>query len=172
MNHNVKYGLIIGAINVVYTAVTLLVDPMWVITEPMSFFVTVAEIAILFIAGRALRDQEGGYLSFGRAFLSTWYILLIAGGVYTVYMILQFNVISPAAGEMLNEETVNLAANAFEQSGIEDAFIDQLVAIYELYPPFGVAFLIGRFIMGSVIGGAILALIVGAIVKKREPDFE
>ena len=172
MNHNVKYGLIIGAINVVYTAVTLLIDPLWVITEPMSFFVTVAEIAILFIAGRALRDQKGGYLSFGQAFLSTWYILLIAGGVYTVYMILQFNVISPAVGEFLNKEAIDTLANAFEQQGVNDSLIDQAVEVYESYPPFGVAFLIGRFIMGSVIGGAILALIVGAIVKKKEPDFE
>lgn len=170
MNHNLKYGLILGLINVAFSLAVILINYQLMLSTWFGIVGFAIYIVVLLIAGFDLRKQYGGYLSFRNAFISTLLILLIAGAVSLVYNILVFNIFAPEMADTLHSEIVNKTANMMESVGAEDEVIDETVAQMEANNPYSIGNLIMSYIY-TMVGGIILALIIGVIVKKKKPDF-
>ena len=173
MNHDLKYGLTLGIISVVISGSIILVDytlmtsAWWV--GFMNFAIT---ITILLVAGFQLRSQQGGALPFKEAFLSTWLIIVIAGAISTVYSIIQYNVLTPELPAQIQEAIINQTASMLQNFGADDQTIDEAVAELEGENSFSVNNLLMSFFYTSIIGGAVLAAIIGLIVKKNPaPEF-
>jgi len=173
MNHDLKYGLILGIISVVISAsiitidYTLVASAWWV--GLISFIIT---ITVLLIAGFQLRKNQEGILPFKEAFLSTWLIVVIAGAISTAYSMLQYNVLTPELPAQLQETMVNQTASMLQGIGADDETIDQAIADLEEENPFSVNNLLMSFLYTSILGGAVLAAIIGLIIKKKPaPEF-
>ncbi len=171
MNHNLKYGLLLGLINVVLYLALLLIDFHLLVSPWISFLILVIDIIVLFVAGYELRNKQGGYLTFKEAFVSTLLVFAIAGAVSVVYNILIYNVIAPDVADTLHTEIVDQTASMMENIGAEDEVIDQTVTEMEANNTYSVGNQIKGFFY-SLIFGVIIALIIGAIIKKRKPAFE
>lgn len=173
MNHDLKYGLILGLISVTFTAVilmidyTLMVEAWWV--GFINFGIT---IAILILAGMRLRSAQGGTLSFKEAFLSAWLIIVIAGGLNTAYSFVQFNLISPELPGKIQKAVINESASMMQNLGVDDNTIDEAVAELEKENSFSLNNLLLSFLYTSILGGAVLAAIIALIVRKKpDPEF-
>lgn len=171
MNHNLKYGLYAGFINVAFYIALYLIDFKLILQPGIGLLPFAVTVAILIIAGRDLRAQQDGYLPFKQAFLSSFIIYVIASAIGTLYSILQYNVIAPEATLELQEAVVDQTVGMLESFGADDETIDQTVAEMENSNQFSV----GKQLIGfgvSLIWGLIVAAIIGAIVKKNKPEFE
>ena len=171
MNHNLKYGLYLGLISVAFSAAVFAIDHRMLQDSWLSIIPTIVTVAILIIAGRDLRAQQGGYLPFKEAFWSSFVIYMIGAVISTIYLMLQYNVFAPEVAEALREEGVNQTARLMEGMGADDQTIDQAIAEAENTNPFGFS---GQLLLlgGQAILGAIVAAIIGAIIKKNKPEFE
>lgn len=170
MSHNLKYGLTLGAISVVFNAAILLIDYHLLSSSWIGIIPIIINIIVLLIAGFELRKLHDGYLSFREAFVSTITIIAIGAAISVVFSILVYNVFAPDIADALHEDIINNTASMLEQFGADDEVIDQTIAQVEASNPFSV----GNLLLGYVynlIGGLILALIIAAIVKKK-PNFE
>lgn len=173
MNHDLKYGLILGIISIVISASIILIDytliasAWWV--GLINFIIT---ISILLVAGFQLRSLYGGTLPFKEAFLSTWLIIVIAGALSTVYSIVQYHVFTPELPAQIQEAIINQTAAMMENFGMDDQTIDEAVADLESENSFSVNNMLTSFLFTSILGGAILAALIGLIVKKNPaPEF-
>ncbi|MGB3585484.1 MAG: DUF4199 domain-containing protein [Tunicatimonas sp.] len=171
MNHSVRYGLILGALNVVFTAGVFLIDYKLIQNPLIGFLIFGITIAILFIAGFELRKKNGGYLSFKNALKSSFIIYAIAAVLVVMYNLLQYNVLTPEIAEELQKETLNQQVMVWESFGMSDEQIDESAAAMEDRNLFGLTWqLVG--LAGNLFFGLIISLIVAAIVKKKEPEFD
>lgn len=171
MNHNLKYGLYLGFISVAFSAALFAIDYRLTQETFLSLVPTIITVAILIIAGRDLRTQQDGYLSFREAFLSSFVIYMIGAAISTLYLIVQYNIFAPEIAGVLREEAVNQAAKVLESIGADDQTIDQAVLEAENTNPFGVSSQLIALGFQAILG-AIVAAIIGAIVKKDKPEFE
>ena len=171
MNHNLKYGLFYGFISIAITVAIIFIDYTLFTSSWISFISIVIGVVILVVAGLELRKEQGGFLSFGKAFQSTFIIYLIATVISLSYTALQFNVLTPDVAEKLQKIQVNKTVATLEQFGADDQAIDQAVADSAKFK-FGSPLTLLIALGGAVVIGAIVSLIIGAIVKKKEPAFD
>nr|WKN34286.1 DUF4199 domain-containing protein [Tunicatimonas sp. TK19036] len=170
MSHQLKYGLILGLINIVYTAAVFLID-YHLLQNPLFASVPfIVTVAILFVAGFELRKKNEGYLTFKNALVSTFVIYAIAAFMVVVYNILQYNVFTPEIAEELQKNVLNQQVAVWESFGMSDEEIDAAAAEMQGKNMYGATWqLIG--LAGNLVFGFILSLVVAAIVKKKEPEF-
>ncbi|WKN31821.1 DUF4199 domain-containing protein [Porifericola rhodea] len=169
MNHDLKYGLILGIISIVISASIIIIDYSLLASAWWVGFINFGiTIAILIYAGYQLRAEMGGTLTFKEGFMSTWLIIVIAGAIATLYSILQYHVLTPELPAQIQEAIINQSASMMERFGADDQTIDEMVAELESDNSFSVNNLLLSFFYTSILGGAVLALIIALIVKKKE----
>ncbi|MGB3851638.1 MAG: DUF4199 domain-containing protein [Tunicatimonas sp.] len=171
MPHNIRYGLYLGLISVAFSVAIVLIDYTLLQETAVSLIPVVLTIAILVIAGRDLKEGQGGYLSFKEAFLSSFIIYAIAGAIVIVYQILLYNVFAPEIAENLQKEIVNQQVAVWEMVGMSDEEIDQQVAQAQERNIFSPTWQLISY-AGNLIFGLIIAAIIAAIVKKNKPEFD
>ena len=171
MPHNLRYGLYLGLISVAFSAVIVLIDYTLLQETAVSLIPLVLTVAILIIAGRDLKEQHGGYLSFKEAFLSSFIIYAIAGAIIITYQILLYNVFAPEIAENLQKEVLNQQVAVWEMMGMSDQEIDEQAAAVQERNLFSPLWQLLQY-AGSLLFGLVIAAIIAAIVKKNKPEFE
>ncbi len=171
MPHNLRYGLYLGLISVAFSLGLFLIDFKLILQPGLSLIPFAITVAILVIAGRDLRAQQGGYLPFKEAFISSYVIYLIGAAIGVFYVILQYNVFAPEAAAELQKLQLNQTVRMLEGFGMDDQAIDAAVAEAQKTNQFGVKTqLLGLGI--SALIGLVVCAIIAAIVKKNKPEFE
>lgn len=168
--HAISQGVIGGLILVAINLLIYVIDPMLMANWWLGMVFLPLIFVILLVLGMNIRKAEGGYLKFGKAFLSVFIAGLIMSLLSTIWNIILFNVIDPGLAEALMETMAENMLAMMERFG---APVDEIEG--EMQKGFDEAaaqFQIGGQILGFFTGAfwwALGALIVGAIVKKNPP---
>lgn len=161
VKHALIYGAIIGG-TITFYQILLYVFGMTnnKSLENVSLFLFVLGI---FITVKRFRDIESeGVISFKKAFsiaFLTCVVIGIIGGLYTYF---QFKYLSPN----LMEEIIELSQEKLLSKGIADDQVELQSALMDKFlVPGVVAFL---SVLSSLLWGAIMSLIVAALLKRNE----
>jgi len=155
-------GIIIAAVLIVFSLVMYLLD---VDRESPVNYISYLFLAVgLWWAITTYRNnQEGGLISYGKAFSAGFYVGLVASVLVAIYLYIYVQYINPGLIEeiLLNAEDEMLSNNP----DMTDEQIDQALGMVEKFTS-PVMITIMGFIM-NVIASTILSLII-AIFAKRE----
>lgn len=132
-----------------------------------SILFTVLSIAIwvggVVMAVRAFKSELGGFLTFGEAFKSAFFTILVITAITAVWSFVLYSFI---ATDVL-DTILDFMRTTMEGQGLDDDTIDMAMGMYEkVYTPIGMLIL---QLVGGLIGGGIVGLIIGAIMKKERP---
>jgi len=168
--HALSYGLLAGLFLIVINLIIYLIDPMLLANWWLGFALLPIAFIALLIVGLRIRKAEGGYLPFGKAFLSVFVAGLVIAVVGTIYQVFLFNVVDPnLAGDLIEQSMENMMV-MFERFDLPvDEIEKQMEPAREQMEK---QFSIGGQMLGLVyqaFGWAIGALIVAAIVKRNPP---
>lgn len=165
----VRFGLIGALILIIYSLLGNILG----FTSPSNgvmsamingLVVFVFYIVIMVLATRKHRDEDlGGQITFGRAFTVAFFTSLIVGVLATAFNMLYMNVIDPSMGPTIMEETREM----YEGMGMTEAQIEKAMKQVER------GFTVVGQLMGLGFGaamGAVLSLIIAAIMKKNPPE--
>ncbi|MEM6344870.1 MAG: DUF4199 domain-containing protein [Bacteroidota bacterium] len=157
----IKWGGISGAISVVTSTISFFTLENTTLTLIMSFIGFVVGVLVLVLAFREYKDANGGFMSLGKG---TWLgilISLISGLIGALWNIIYALVIDNELWDTLIDQSM---AAIESQPGIPDSMLSMYDTMYSFtFSPVG-QILIAVF--GAFTGGAILSLIVAAIMKK------
>lgn len=170
----VKPGLIIGLISLVVYFLAYFIDSALLASSWFGLVSLVISFALVIFFGRQYRTELGGFMSFGTAFNFSFIVIVISGFIGLIGQILLFQVIDPALPGVLVETAIKNTMETMEKFGaspdaMDPSMMDEMKESME--SSFTVMGQIKSFGV-ILIGSAILALILGAILKKKDTSAE
>ncbi len=165
------YGFYLGLISIAISVV------IWAggILESMGLFggllIGLASLVIsfifLFIFAKSYRNNElGGYANFGDIFKFAILVILISTIISIIYTYIFHAFIDPGYMEHLMAVMQQKTMDFMESKGVPEAQMDKAIEKFKEIPT--MAKTLRQAALSGLIGGAILSLIVAAIVKKKE----
>jgi predicted Co/Zn/Cd cation transporter (cation efflux family) len=165
----IKYTLISAGVGIV---LTLLSSMMGIMSKGLGammllFVVSISiSIMVLVYAVKEHRDQQlGGLITFNRVFMVTAIIMLLSGIISQLFSYVYSNYINPNAISEVLEATRSM----MEKMNLPDEAIDKAIQEAETNAKSPMAIVKG--IAWTAAGSAIVAAIIGAIMKKVPRPF-
>jgi hypothetical protein len=171
LNHAAKWGAILSAISILVVMLLYVVD--YTLMAGFTFIIIIMVVGLGFViyAGINYRNEIGGYIPFGKAFLHGLIVFAVSGAISTIFNLLLYNVIDPDLPANLTEAIIENTRSTMERFGAPSDSIDEALDkmredMPKNFSTFGV---IKNFFTG-MIWYAILSLITGLIVRKNQPE--
>ncbi|MBS9525030.1 DUF4199 domain-containing protein [Litoribacter ruber] len=168
-----KTGIVLGLITVVAYFILYFIDSTLLASGYVGLVLVAVMVGVIMIFGIEYRKELGGYMTFGVAFQFVFIALLISSLISTGGNVLLFHIIDPNLPTVLADAQMESTLAIMERFGGAGAIggeeIDKLrEGFYDNYTIVGMIKSLGV----SVIISAILALILGAILKKRDKSLD
>lgn len=162
-NIKIKNGLILGGVLVALTLILYLIDPRFYLTWG-SWIGYVVIIYFMYKTAVAVRESEGGVLSFGSAFVASLVPMVIGLLISYIFAYILQNFIAPELTDLTKEIAIEAIEKVAEMFGgdMGDEMMEQIEN--EDY-----SLTMGKTLMGWIFSsliGCIPALIVAAITKR------
>ena len=166
-----KSGLTLGLIGIIITLLIYFINAKLLANMWVGISILVVSLTLVVLFGIAYRKQVGGYLSFKNAFLYSLILLLVAGLIGQSFNFLLFNVIDPDLPQLVTDAAIENTEKMLEKFNVPDEEMDKALERTEnqmanQYKLSGVM----KAYLYSVIIYAVISLITGAIVKRRNPE--
>lgn len=170
-----KTGLIIGAVSIVLFLIMYVanIKPVGIMMPILIGLGSIAVSIILFVVlFRKYRTSIGGFISFKNAFLYAFIALAISVIVSQLFTYLFVMVVEPEYYKSMMEAQKTWMENYLSGKMTDEQITQQLDKLDAQYSKMGTfsAFLKNSLI--SIIVSAIIALIIGAIMKKNPDVFD
>lgn len=166
-------GLILGIISIVIAYLVYFLAPESMVSWQVSTGILVIYIGMIIYFGLQYRTSIGGFMPFGTAFNYSFIAMGTAAFLTICGNLLLYYVIDPSLPEVLMERQLEIQMAMLEKMGAADAMTSEQIdemrkATADGFTVFGQmkAFLIVLFIY------AFIALILGAILKKRDKSLD
>lgn len=163
-SNSLKYGLYTGIASVLLSLIFYTLD----LTHEsyLQWLGYVILITGIVLATINYRDKlNGGFISYGNAFLTGLYVTIITAIITVFYFFIYINYIDPN----FTKELLDMSEQNMVDKGYSDEMIDQQLSMASKFmsPVWMLIFGFG----GSVIMGVIFSLITSAILKKNDDSF-
>jgi drug/metabolite transporter (DMT)-like permease len=154
----IKWGLIMGLAGTIFTAVLY---GLKIQNNPVQYLSFLITIGCLVLACREFKAGNEGSMTLGQGFMTGFLACVISSVISAVFLTVWFNVIDPEFVNTMREQAVA----DMEKRGMEDEQIEQGMQMmgFMFNPWF---FVVSALVAGPIIG-AIVALIVAAVMKKE-----
>lgn len=172
MQTALKFGLIVGGIQVVYTLLLYVLGLEYLSGWGTSFLGIIIFLTAMSISAFQLRKAAGGFIEFKPLLGKVLIVFIGAMALSTIFNILLYNVIDTSLAMSMQEAQIEQLMSFMEGLGTPDSEIDKAMEPLENFAAqFSVANLSVGFIW-SIVWGAILSAILAAIFKKDKNPFE
>lgn len=168
-NNALIYGLLTAAVSIAFSIITYALDvPFKSPVMYLSFIILIAGVVYGTLQYR--NNTLNGYISFGNAFLSGFFIILVAIVISTIYSYVFMTFIDPSFLEKIIEQSMEQAEAKMLEKGLsEDQMEPALAMTRKMMSP------VWMTIMGlisNLIFGSIIALIAAIFTKKEDKTFQ
>lgn len=163
------YGCIAGVSMIIFTTV-LYRGGVTVYLGGVAYLGYAILIGLSMAATLAVRRANDGYLSFRAALKCSFTVFVIALAAQTLFTWLLLNIIDPHFKQLLTEANLRKLEEVMRQIGMGDDKVDQVMATEKGKDPFSFP-LMTMGLAFSYIVHFIIALLIAAIIKKKQPVF-
>jgi len=169
-NPGLTYGLIAGLLMILLT-LGLYLGGAESFLSPVSYLGYVILIVVAVMAGRKQKQVNGGFLPFSQALKIVFSVFVVAMLLQTLFTYLLFNFIDTDFAAALNQISMEKAEEIMRKFGVPEADIEKALEQSRNQNNYSLGkMLLGFFI--SCIFSFIFALIIAAIIKKKQPEFD
>jgi hypothetical protein len=169
-DHALKSGVIIGVVGILISLTAYIIDPLLMIKGWFFLSSLVLFIALVSYFGIQYRETLGGFVSFNIGYSYSLLAFVLAEILGIVFSIFLFHVIDPDLPELISEASVEQTEEMLGRFGInmnaqhfEDLERDTSASFTVIgqIKTFGI----------MLIFYAVMSLITGAIIKRKESEF-
>lgn len=171
LNNALKHAGIMGVISIALTLILYVVDYTMLVTFKFLALSLLVYLGYAIYAGISYRNEIGGFISFGSAFQHGIILFAASALIGTIFSIVLYMVIDPELPGKLTDAAVTNAEEMMISFGMPADQMDE--ALDKARKDTEERFTIGGIALGYVwnlIFCAILALISGIFVKRKQPE--
>jgi hypothetical protein len=170
----IKPGITMGLVSLAVTFIAYFIDSTLLASGWFALVALVIFFALIIYFGNQYRTEIGGFMTFGTAFNFSFIAILISGIIGLVGQMLLFHVVDPELPGVLADLTYSNQLGFMEKIGqnpdnMDPSLLQQMKESSE--NQFTLVGQIKAFGIG-IIFYAIIALILGAILKKKDKSLE
>ena len=168
-NHSLKFGFIIGIVGIIIGVLAYMAGESLMVKWWFGIIILVINIGLIIYSGIQYRASIGGYMDFKTAFSITFLTFLIAGILGTIFTIILYQVIDPELPGRLTQAAIEQTEQMMNNFGAQQESINEQMALIKekMANQFSLPGQIKGFGISMIIY-AVVALIIGAIIKKSE----
>ncbi len=167
----IALGLIAGLIGIIVTVIMYSGGISLWMNSFINYVPTVATLSIAVFGAVKQKKFQGGYLEFGDALKITFGILTISTLLYFIGQYILLNLIDPEFAAVVMHEVGEKTAATLRARGLPEGEIEKVLESIDSYNNYTLdKMLIGFGLF--CIGNFIIALIISAIVKRKQPIFD
>jgi hypothetical protein len=174
-NNGVKYGLFYGLGLSLLAVLAYFIDPklLFVYTDWQTILSLILMFGLMYWSAKVTREESGGYIGFGEAFVPPFLTYLIGG---TIFNLLFYALITadPELLDIAGSATNDMMASIYKAAGMSEDQILEVAEQTENLMDGSNPFSIGSMLLGALVYsffiGLPLSAIIAAIVKKKRPD--
>ncbi|PZX50253.1 DUF4199 domain-containing protein [Algoriphagus chordae] len=170
----IKPGLTIGLVSLALTFIAYFIDSSLLGSAWFGLVAIVLFFVLIIYFGKQYRSELGGFMTFGTAFNFSFVTMVISGLVGVIGQLLLFHVVDPALPGVLADQAFETQLSFMEKIGQDPDALDPAM-LEEMRASSSKGFTLSGQLMGfgfSLIVYAIIALILGAILKKRDKSLD
>ncbi|MFT7427444.1 MAG: hypothetical protein ACI9O5_003407 [Algoriphagus sp.] len=170
----VKPGITMGLVSLAVTFIAYFIDSTLLVSGWFGLVTLVIFVGLIIYFGREYRNELGGYMTFGTAFNFSFIAILISGIIGLIGQIVLFQVVDPELPGVLADLMYSNQLSFMEKLGQNPDNMDPEVLQQMKESSEGQYTLMGQ-LKGFgivIIIYAIIALILGAILKKKDKSLE
>ncbi|SFT99881.1 Protein of unknown function [Algoriphagus locisalis] len=170
----IKPGLTIGLVSLALTFVAYFIDSTLLGSAWFGLVALVLFFVLIIYFGKQYRTEIGGFMSFGTAFNFSFITMVISGLVGLIGQVLLFHVVDPSLAGVLADQAFETQMSMMESFGQDPDAMDPAV-LEEMKSSTAKGFTLSGQLMNfgfGLIVYAIIALILGAILKKRDKSLD
>jgi len=169
----IQYGLIGAFIGIAYGLIAYLTGTQlytkWVIATVIGLLMLGVYIYLMTASSKAFRKANGGHATFGQAFKEAFIPALVWTAAGLLFNILLFHVIDTGYGDQVMNAIADMAEGQMEKGGMSEANIEKRLDKMAANDRFSIGGLVKSNGIGLIFS-AVIAAIIGAIVKKKKPE--
>lgn len=174
MKNALRSGALLALVGIIITIGLYIVDATLLINMWYGLTMLVVFLGLVIYFGINYRKNEkGNILSFKDAYLHGLVTLIVTGAISTIFSLVLYNVIDPELPAVLEEATIQQSYEMIQKFGAPSGVVDAQMA--EVKKSASEQFTFSGLLKGYGIACVVylvVALITGAIVKRKEPEFE
>ena len=159
-----RYGLLTGRVSVILSFILFVTHAD---QSPARWLGLIILIGAMVLAHKTYKQANEGFMSYAEGLGIGAFMSGVSGVISTAFSVAYMKFIDP---EYMSRATETARANLEAKGGLTDEQIEQGVAMMQKFSTTGWMVLFG--ILGSVLGGLLIALIVSAFTKHSKPEFE
>lgn len=170
-----KSGLIIGAVSIVTFIIMYVADikPVGIMMPFVILIISLAiNIAVLVFLFKKYRTEIGGFISFRNAFLYCFIALVVAAILSTLFTLLFVQLVEPDYYKQIMDAQKAYMENYLAGKVSDEQLSETIDKIDEQAAKMGSVSSTLKNLLGSIVFSGIIALIVGAIMKKNPDVFD
>ncbi len=166
---SLRYGLTTGLIEIVALYLLYLISTEALLGGPaMAIWVIVMALIIYF--AKQIRNLNGGYFTFGQAFLNTFAIAMAAVMITAIFNYVLYNFLAPELADEVKRIAIQNIEKVMGMLGNGEAMDKAMEEIEK--EDFNFTFMkMLQQIFFSAIGWGLFSAIVAAFLKKRKEEF-
>lgn len=170
----IKPGITIGLVSLMITYLIYFIDSTMLVSGWFGFVSIVIFFVLIIYFGTQYRSELGGFMTFGEAFNFSFITILISGLIGFIGQILLFHVVDPSLPKVLGDlafensikmmESFGASPDSLPPGQLEEmrANTENQFTLKGQFMSFGI----------GIIVYAIIALILGAILKKKDKSLD
>lgn len=159
-----RYGLLTGLLTVL---LSFALNVMHQESSPARYLSFAILIGGLVLAMNQFKQQNRGFMSYGQGIGIGAVLSAVVGAISGIFAYVYMNFIDT---DMLSRITEKMRADMEARGGLSDEQIDQAVAMSSKFMNGPV--MVGAALLGTLLIGVLLSLVVSAIIKNSQPEFE
>ena len=169
-----KLGIILGLFSIVVVVLIYIIDVSILAVWKLNVSLLVISLGVISYMGRQFRDEErGGLMSFKESFFYSYIIFFVSSILSASFLVLLYEVIDPEVPRILADVSIENAEKMMRSFGAPEDKIEEAMGPMEEqmlanFSAKGVLKVSWVYILTS----GFFSLITGAIIKKKQPDFE
>ena len=170
ITHAVRNGAVLGGITIALVIIIYVIDFTLLVTFKFLGLSIVIGLGMVIYAGINYRNEIGGYLTYGKAFMHGALLLAVSGIIGTLFNIVLYTVVDPELGQKMTDALILNTEEMMAGFGAPQATIDQAIGGMRTEMPD--QFKLGGLLYGYVkflIWYAVIALLTALFVRKNEP---
>lgn len=168
----INFGVILGIIQIIFTMLLYVMGVEYLGDWKMGMLGLLIFLVAMIICAIKFKKLNGGFIEFKNIFGKLLLVFVVAGVVSTIMNIVLYNVIDPGLASAMKEAQIENTVKMMEGFGAPEEAMEGIAIGFE---GFEEKFTVGGLfvqLIWSIVGGAILAAILGAIFKKKDNSLE